>query len=502
MTDKAAPQRAPFWRTLLVAWAILAAIGAMWSIATPIGGAPDEPAHLIKAASVVRGELVGTSVVGGQRVSVPEYIAFSEVESCFAFHPTTTPKCAPADSAKPETRLVPAVTSAGLYNPLYYVLVGWPSLIFTNSGGIYAMRIVSDVLVALFLAISFAFVALWSRRTIPLIGILTAFTPMVFFLGGSVNPNSLEIAATLAAFTGVLTVVRLPAREFLASRMLLVFLSASVAANMRGLSLLWVAIAVVAPLILATRNSLAELLKTRAVRLALMGTALACAFAAVWLLASNSLGIGSSGSTQLGGAPGVGTSHLLGFAWNLGSTFYYGQQIVGVFGWLDTVAPAAVYFVWAMLVGTFVLFGFAVLRRRALKFVAVLVAALLLLPPILQGIYITSGGIIWQGRYILPVFVCAVVGIAAVLSEAVNIPAAILRRLALFVTLVWAAAQVLAFATTLKRYAVGTKAGWPAILHPVWAPPGGVDAVLVVSVLVFLAAGIVAWRYGRRELPA
>jgi hypothetical protein len=171
---------------------------------------------------------------------------------------------------------------------------------------------------------------------------------------------------------------------------------------------------------------------------------------------------------------------------------------VGLFGWLDTASPAAVYFLWSLLVGGIALLGFVLLRGRALIFTAVLSGALLLLPPILQGVYITSGGIIWQGRYILPVFVCVMVGIAACLDEVIEIPAAVRTRLLLFLTLAWAAAQILAFATTLKRYAVGAKVGWPSILHPVWSPPGGVVLSIGLFVLISVVAAIVLWRFARR----
>jgi hypothetical protein len=48
---------------LLSIWSIstgvLFCLCAAWSFATPIGAAQDEPAQLVKAASVVRGEIVG-----------------------------------------------------------------------------------------------------------------------------------------------------------------------------------------------------------------------------------------------------------------------------------------------------------------------------------------------------------------------------------------------------------------------------------------------------------
>jgi hypothetical protein len=391
------------------------------------------------------------------------------------------------------SKTVEAVTSAGLYNPLYYAMVGWPSLLTSSNVGIYGMRIVSAIIVSLFLACAFGMIAMLRRPTLPLIGFATAVTPMVLFLDGNVNPNSLEIAATLTTFVGVLSVVREPARELLAARAAIIFVSAAIAANMRGLSPLWVAVAVLAPLILESRAGLAGLLRTRPIRFAIGGTAVACIAAVAWLLGSNSLGTAPLTAAPGAPAPGVGTSHIAGFAWNLGSTFFYGQQEVGEFGWLDTQSPLFTYFVWSVLVGALALGAIVLLRRRALTFAGALVVALLLLPPTLQGIYITTGGLIWQGRYILPIFVCAMVGIGAVLSDVAPIPNSARRRLSGVVLGLWAAGQFLSFATTLKRYAVGAKATWPAILHPVWSPPGGVPFTLVTFFVVVIAAALGMW---------
>jgi hypothetical protein len=489
----------PFWLTVLVAWAALALMGAAWALATPVGGAPDDPAQLIKAAAVARGELLGTPATGGLRVTVPEYVAYSQAQACVAFHANTTAACGGHDASS-GSKLVSAVTSAGLYNPLYYAVVGWPSRFFSSDGGIYAMRIVSDVVVTFFFALCFGMIALWRRSTLPLIGLATALTPMTIFLAANVNPNSLEIAATIAAFVGMLSLIREPRSDLVVLRAVIVFVSASVAANMRGLSLLWVAVAILVPLVLGNGAQLRALLRTRAIRGAIAGTAVLCVAAAAWLLSTNSLGQAPLTASAGVGAPGVGTPHLEGFAWNLGSTFYYGEQVVGLFGWLDTPSPIFVYFVWSLLVGALVVLGAILLCGRAFIFSGLLAAALLLFPPILQGIYITTGGIIWQGRYILPIFVCAMVGIAACLSDVLVLSSRVSARLIPLIAALWAAAQFFAFATTLKRYAVGAKLGWPAIFNPAWSPPGGLDATMIAFGLIVAASavGMVVWARRRQ----
>ena len=110
-------------RVLLVTWALLSALSAVWALATPIAASPDEPAHIIRAASVVRGQLVGTPSPKGHVVNVPRYIADTQSETCFAFHPTVTADCSHLADRDPGATTT-ATTTAGLYNPLYYYAVG------------------------------------------------------------------------------------------------------------------------------------------------------------------------------------------------------------------------------------------------------------------------------------------------------------------------------------------------------------------------------------------
>ena len=64
------------WGVFAGAWIALALLASAWAIASPISSGPDEPAHLIKAASVVRGELVGPQGSYGNEVTVPKYVAW------------------------------------------------------------------------------------------------------------------------------------------------------------------------------------------------------------------------------------------------------------------------------------------------------------------------------------------------------------------------------------------------------------------------------------------
>lgn len=488
MTTRGRPS---FWCIFSVAWLLLSILAACWAIATPIGASPDEPAHLIKAAATVRGELLGVNSRDGQVMRVPEYIAFSKIQTCYAFKPNTSAKCMSPVPGDPD-QLVLAPTTAGLYNPVYYALVGWPSLLSSDSSGIYWMRIVSGVMTSLMLALAFALLAVWRRPILPTLGLILAITPMVLFLNSSVNPNSLEIAATLTTFVGVLTVLKEPKPDRLAGHSLIVFVAAALAANMRGLSLLWLAVAILVPFTLVEWERITSLLKKSPVQLAIAGTAAAVIAAALWLATTNSLGVGLPTSQASDGA-GIHAPPITGFTWNLLSTFEYAQGMIGIFGWLDTPAPLLVYFIWSALAGGLLLAGFIMLRGRQLTFVGVLTAALLLLPPILQALYVTNGGIIWQGRYILPIFVCVVVAAASVISDQLHLDKPRAMRLVALVLALWLVAQFASFATALRRYAVGLDIGWAGLTHPQWSPPGGVLLSLSVFGLVLCATTLSLW---------
>lgn len=487
------------WRVFGASWALLSLLSMIWAIATPISASPDEPAHIVKAASVARGQFIGETSTLGQVVQVPRYIASTHAETCFAFHPDVAADCAtPLPGSSSE--IIDSTTSAGLYNPVYYVLVGWPSLLFGDSAGIYAMRAVSGILTSLFLAFTVMIAVSWRRNALPLAAVGLAVPPMLLFLGGSVNPNAVETAATLAVFAGMLAIVTQPNPKYLTERSMIVLAGAAIAANTRGLSPLWVAVAIFTPLVMLGWRSIWELVKERAVLWAIGGTAVATLFAMLWLLNTNSLTASLAQEDYFQSFPGVGSSPLTGFVITLRDTLGYAQGMVGNFGWLDTPAPSVTYFIWAVFSGALVLAAFSVLRQRALLLAGLLTAVFLFLPPIIQGAYITSGGIIWQGRYNLPLFAMLVFGLAALLADRIeSVDMRVLSRLTLLFWSAWSVGQIISFASALKRYAVGADGSWKnMLLAPEWSAPGGNLTVLMLAALATVATAWLAWRSTRR----
>ena len=92
-------------------------------------------------------------------------------------------------------------------SPMYYAIVGLPSLIVTSTTGMYLMRTVSSLLGALFLALAIMSVFCWSSRRLLQIGVLLAATPTAAYYASSVNPNGLEIMAAICLWcSGIILV--------------------------------------------------------------------------------------------------------------------------------------------------------------------------------------------------------------------------------------------------------------------------------------------------------
>ena len=119
MTNTIEPERAPNrWRAFLISFILLFGLGGVWALATPLMGVPDEPAHVIRAASVVRGDIVPRQSVEDPYMSdvdVPEWAAAAHSLTCFAYDPGIPASCQPP--AENDDAITLARTSAGLNSP-------------------------------------------------------------------------------------------------------------------------------------------------------------------------------------------------------------------------------------------------------------------------------------------------------------------------------------------------------------------------------------------------
>ena len=476
--------------TFVVVWAALSIASIAWAASTPLGASPDEPSHIIKAAAVVRGEFIGelTAAPAVTKVEVP--IGLSEASSwtCYAFNAGVGANCiGHIDSG---LRLHSAKTSAGLYNPIYYAIVGLPSLFIPDTQtSVLAMRALSGVLSSLFLAFAFTILLRLVRPAIAGAAFFAALTPMVLFLSGAVNPNSLEIAAGAALTVGLLYLV-LDARGPRQS-VVLGFVAASgfMLANSRGLSPLWMALIGVAALIVAPWSRTKALLAKRGVLIALGIMIVGVLFAGIWLTSTGTLG-------AMGVFPGAGqTTPARGF-YEMLVNRSMDAGVIGVFGWLDTPAPGIVYLIWSGLFAAIVASAFAIARGRALVGFLLALASLILVPPLVQSLSVEKTGFIWQGRYTLVAFVYVLLFAAIAIGRSRFVAERASAPVGGFIVVIAAAVligQVYSMTTAINRYSGRGASSISGFLHdPTWTPPGG-SLLWVVLLAISMIVPLILW---------
>lgn len=473
----------------------------LWSLATPLMAFPDEPAHTIKAAAVVRGQITieeGTSFGHGVHVRVPAYIANLHAQDCFKFRPDTAADCAlPIPSDANEEAI--GVTSAGSYNPMYYWIIGLPSLLMTGQPALFAMRILSALLSAAFYAAGFTALAQLRQPRIPVITAAVALTPMVLYLAAGINPNSLEVAATMAAFCGfVVTLDNAHRIRHVAPAVVTVVASTIVLANTRQVSLVWLLCALITGLLLFRASEIKAAFRNR---LVLTGVAVAVpgvALGLYWIYLMLHAPANSGAAPEGIASPDPGMSIFRAFLTMVERASEFVPQYIGVMGWLDSPVPMVVVMFWSMWLVFAILLPLTLRPFKMTRGAWAALALLIIVPAVLQASIWKSMGFIWQGRYNLPLVVVFLIAVGMT-ARSLRIPrTAEAPRVAR--VLLWAGVfcHVLAFVFVLRRYAVGTFGGgnWLAMINGVlWQPPLGWALLTLAYLTVMVASANSLFRF-------
>ena len=506
-----------------ISFGLLAVLGSLWALATPIYGAPDEPSHVLRAASVVRGEVIGDERQGDppechrpgvdcgywkghfHYVRVPAGLVTQGREvplrdprfhtPCYAFRPDVPASCLGALPNKGGLRTAP--TNVGLDPPAFYAVDGIPSLVVPSLPGltIYLMRIVSALASAALLAS--ALVTLRSVRPgwVAASGFGLALTPMALFVVGSVNPNGPEIAAGIAAWASIAVLARDAETRIDRRLVTRAGIALIVLVLMRGLSILWLALIVATGIALCSRAGLRRLAASRFVRrfsLAVVITTIAALTWSLWFRPLDHLG-------RHGPDPGSASTVTV-IRNSLGTSWSQYREMIGNFGWLDTPTLALTTVLWTVGLGLLVLLCVAIASRRGAALVVALLVLSVAVPVAIDTSQARDIGIGWQGRWTLPFAVG--VPILAALSIAWSQRRALFDRSRLpgVFAVVFVVAQFLAFFQHLRRNAVGAGGSLSFWLDADWSPPvpSWLLLVGVLAALVALAAWI--WRPDARAL--
>ena len=482
-------------RVWLTAFLAFFALSAAWALASPLTSVPDESSHIVKAAATVRGQLHGTPITVAthswdQTTLLPmtgyrlpsAYADLTTLHECYFANAGVPASCAQSPGAQSGVLL--AGTTAGANNPLYYWAVGWPSLLSDGPLGMYAMRLVSAALCAAMLASAVVTAFQWSRRRrYPLAAVLAAATPMVLFLNGSVNPNSLEASSAILLWAAVLSLLTDPRPELVPRLLTRAGLATLALVSVRQLGPAWALVIIACAVLAGQRGALRTVLRRPAVWLwsAAIGTVGLGSFA--WTAKFSVLGSTASTFPEL--TFWVAAKHTFD------SSMDYLRQMVGFFGWLDVKPPYHLSELWFVPVLALLAAACAVGKVREVAALVLLAVSVIAIPVLAQGRQAQTLGYIWQGRYLLAVAVGLPLLAAAILTKREPRPGRLNRavhRLPPAITASTLLLGFLMFYTTLRRYMVGAYGPWFP-LHPAWSPPG---TLIPVVLLYLLGAGLAA----------
>lgn len=440
-------------RAGLLAFASIWLVAISWSLASPLLSGPDEPAHLKRAYSLGRGEVLGPDsaptpgTIGTPTVvELPRSLGdwLSRVV-CFAGQSDTLATCDPGMGS--ERGDADYATAAGRYPPLYSLPIAVPLVASPTQTGVYGARLVGA---ALFAALIAASVTLTLRTPRPwlLVGVFAALTPMTWFLAGTVNPSSLEIAAAITLWVGCLIAVD----EFEANgttrsvTAVVVAVAGSCLALTRGLGPLWLVIT------LAFAMGVALVIRIRGVlgdrRLRYCGAVLvgSATVATAWIIGSRTLEVEQTYAE-------LSSRDVVAAAWHQVITYW--RWIFGTFGWLDTNPPDLVPIGWAAAWILLLAISFSLADRWMRLLIVALIGAGLFLPIVLQAQQWNAVGPAWQGRYSLPLLVGVPVLSGWVIdrSDVADVLASLRRTLVAGLGTL----HIVAFYAGIRRYAVGAR---------------------------------------------
>ncbi len=488
----AARRREPrlvFW----LSWALLTALAGTWALSNPMGASPDEPSHIVKAAALVREHTLGTEVRPGVReVELPRIFALThEMPGCYAFRSSVAASCWPIDLSNLD-QVQTTTTTAANYNPLYYLVVGLPSVLPPSLAMLYLMRLMGALLASGLLAMGLRSVAELPTRRWTVAGVAVAMSPMVVFMNSTVNPNAVEASAGLALWLTLFAALRNPdpalvARRWWRAGFLVVWL-----VNAKAFSALFLAIIVLTVVVLVGWPPVRAVLTDRRSWPGLALGTVGSGFALGWIALNGAV---SGGDTVL--FPDLTFGPALDSVLRLTTSYY--NAMIGRFGWYDTPAPGLVYSLVTATLWLLVFLALAVGRRRERLVLVGLGLTVFLVPVLLQVPQASHVGLPWQGRYLLAI----AVGVPLLAAVVVDRATGVLRRRtsrSLIVLLLGAIAvvQLASFGTNLRRYVAGTEAPWFEPVPVPWHPPvpvtvlsvGAVVAVLAVTALLLWLADL------------
>ncbi len=462
-------------------------LGLAWLGSNPVGAAPDEDAHLVKALGVARLDIgrPGPPAPESAPRSVTRNASISRVVTiasqlspagyvCFQFQASVTPDCQP--NAPAATGDVEATTTLGAYPPFAYPPFGLAATAASSPAqAFYQARAVVLAEASVLLWLACWQLTRWLGRR-ALVGVALALTPMAVFCTAILTTSGLEIFGALGVAAVVVVASR--HREAVADRGTQAVLLACGSALLLSRQLGLVTMAALALMLLVLQGrAVWEQVRARRPLVAVAVAALALEAAAVtWWEAR------FDHPALLG--PWVSPSSLAAFTAQLPQLT---QETVGWFGWLDVRPPAWTLYPWAGVVVALVGLAVVVGKRRDRVVLLTMSSAALVLAVVTfaRVFYPVDAGL--QGRHVLPFLALLPVYAAVVVTG--RVPRRWLQRATVAGAVLLPAGQLFALLTNARRYAVGEHGPLAFVGAAQWAPPLGWYPWLALALLATGAMG-------------
>ena len=444
-----------------LAFVAILPISFIWALSNPMFASPDEPAHMVRAQGVIRGDFSEPYLTDG----IP-----TEAVTCMNFKPDVTADCMDLVWSDPN---VPRFSPTDTYPPLFHLLAGIPSLVVHGLGGAYVMRLWLAVLCSagFALAASILFQRSPSRWTI--LSVAMTLTPMVVFTSATVNPSGITAALSSVLWASGISLIR-PGVKTQPSLVRGAFLgSAIVFPLLRRDALAWELIVFIVLIGYGNRERFAELRRDRTVVVSLIATfALMLVTWFAWSSTASDSFVSNSASH------GGGSWHS-----SIGNVYTYFLQMIGWFGWLDSPMSSEMFVLLLSTLAIFITLAVTTDTNPERRTTGMLLVALFLVPILIGAIRYPY----LQGRYLFPIFtgLCLIAGQALAGTATTLVPQ--VRTIRILASLL-AISHFFAFAQNLRRYAVGRTGSWDFWREAAWSPP-----MFTNSIALFLAFSSIVW---------
>lgn len=485
-----------WWLPLVIGFGLLA---VAWAMADPPGAPPDEATNFVRAVAVGRGEWRGTAPAPAPTAAavaapgdplattlawqlrttrvfdVP--VRLDPVPfACLPVDPNVSAACLSArplpgpGSRRTGDEAIPSYV--GTYQPVGFVAAGVASRWANDAATALRLARLGDVaLWVALVAMALAVLGDGRRPGLSLLGPVVAVTPMAVFLGASVSPNGIEIAAAVALWAALLRVARPEPPSVRA--WVVVAVSGVVLAFTRSLGPVFLAFPVVASIVLLGPRQAWQRLRLGGgvATVAVVAVAAAVVGSAVWEAAFQPHAPVSAAVFRHWAMPSVR---------ELPAVF---REHVGLFGPLAVPMNAAAYWVWAAITVAVVVAAVAVGSRRERLVLAGTLAAVPVVSVLVSAAVVHQTGFGMQGRYISALAVAVPLLAGEVLwRNRDKVSARAGAGLVAVAAATASAVQLLAWYSNARRYAVGTEGPRLFIGSAQWSPPAGWWVWLAVAV--------------------